>query len=120
MWYNNAPGLTRGSLPRYVIWLDIKTDNSGLSWFPERNEVVWQAVTIPAGTVGQTAKEVSFQVEVTPSFSQIGTPPVIVDNVWFRGRDTFTGGALSITGPSLTTYLPYDPQYKDQGGRVVQ
>ncbi len=109
-----------GFLPGYVKWLNVKSpENSGLTWFPERNEVVWQAGTIPLGTVGEVAKEVSFQVEIQPSFSQINTTPLVIDNIWFKGRDTFTGGTISITPASLTTYLPTDPDYKDQSGRVI-
>ncbi len=109
------------SLPSYVKWLNVKSpETAGLTWFPERNEVVWQAGNIPIGTVGQVAKEVSFQVEILPSFSQVNTTPVVVDNIWFKGRDTFTGGTISLTGAALTTHLPSDPEYSDQAGRVTQ
>lgn len=93
-----------GSLPSYVKWLNvISPSDASLQWFPERNEIVWQAGTIPAGTVGLTAKEVSFQVEVYPSYSQIGTNPIVVDNIWFKARDAFTGVNLSAGGVNLTT-----------------
>lgn len=111
-----------GSLPSYVKWLNvISPGGTDIRWIPERNEIVWYAGTIPPGTPGLTAKEVSFQVEVYPSYNQIGTAPIVVDNIWYKGVDVFTGVTLSSpSSQSLTTYLPLDPQFKSYDGKVIE
>ncbi len=103
-----------GTLPSYVTWLDqVSPATEGLTWIPEKNEVVWHIGDIPGGIAGQASREVAFRVGIVPSFSQIKQMPIIVNNISFKAKDAYTGKILSTNGLSLTTYLSTDPNIKD-------
>ncbi|MDQ3014438.1 MAG: hypothetical protein M3Q73_01080 [bacterium] len=111
----------RATLPSYVSWTGKTSPGSeNITWIPERNEVIWRVGDIPAGSTGQIAKEASFQVSLTPSFSQIGSLPDLVQNISLRVTDTFTSKPLTIGVPDLTTDLRADSRYTALDGTVRQ
>lgn len=111
----------RATLPSYVTWTGrISPAGENLTWIPERNEVIWRVGDIPAGSAGQIAKEASFQVSLTPSFSQIGSLPDLVQNISLRVTDAFTTRPLNIAVPDLTTDLRADSRYTAIDGTVRQ
>jgi hypothetical protein len=112
----------RGNLPSNVKWLNVVSPtNESVTWNPDQNEVVWRVGDLVAGT-GSTkpARQVSFQVELQPSVSQIGIIPDLVTNNRMTAIDSFTNATLSASTLSLTTRLPNDPNFTDQQSRVTQ
>ncbi|MCK5021650.1 MAG: hypothetical protein KAR54_00170, partial [Candidatus Pacebacteria bacterium] len=85
------------SLPSYVKWAgNISPRLENISFNPIGGEITWDVGDIRAGDgVSTIAKEVSFQVTLTPSLSQIGTAPILVDNISLEGVDDFTNKLIN-------------------------
>ena len=80
-------------LPSYVSWTGkINPPSEQVRYNPLGGEVVWSAGEVAAGTgVGTPPREVSFQVSMLPSLSQVGTSPVVVGEMTAKATDRFTG-----------------------------
>jgi hypothetical protein len=110
-----ADAKVKASLPSYVKFLN-KLSPSGekISYNPVGGEVVWTAGTISAGA----KKEVAFQISFTPSVSQLGMVPVLVNGSEFTAEDQFTGAVLRSTNAALTTRLTTDPNFDNGEDQV--
>lgn len=110
------------SLPIYVRWLDIVSPQTETITFNDATgDIVWDVGNVSQGAgVTKSAREVSFQVELTPSLSQVNAVPVLVSEARFTGRDTFTNTQVDARAQSIDISLPQDPQFNSQTqGRVV-
>jgi hypothetical protein len=110
------------NLPIYINWLGVITPTNESVQFNElTGQVSWNAGDISTG-VGSIspAREVAFQVSLTPSISQIDTSPTIVSEVEFSGRDTFTGSQIELTDNPVTTRLNGDPQVRSSETKVLK
>lgn len=87
-------------LPSYVRYTG--TAGTGVTYNPDTRTVTW---TIGDLAPGATATS-QFQIGFTPSTSQIGSAPVLVNEQAFSGVDRFTQQQVSATAPSLTSELP--------------
>lgn len=109
-------------LPPYVKWLD-KTSPSleKLVYDKGTGQVTWNIGNIQAGA-GRTsaAKEVSFQIAVQPSVSQIDTSPDLIGKATLTARDVFTGINVSSDANTLNTFLGSDPYFKGDFEKVVK
>ncbi len=98
----NSVGAAKATftLPSYVRFSGVA--DAGVTYNPDSRAVTW--------TVGdlQVAANSSatFQLGFTPSTSQQGTSPVLVNDQTFAGVDRFTGGQVYASAPALTTQLP--------------
>jgi hypothetical protein len=109
------------SLPPYMKWTGkISPINEDISYDSINNQITWNLGTIQAG-VGTTlpAKEVSFQVSLTPSLSQVGSSPDILNSAIITGTDSFTGTTITETKQVINTNIKTDPNMIDKGGVVV-
>ncbi|MFA6094500.1 MAG: hypothetical protein WC757_01265 [Candidatus Paceibacterota bacterium] len=111
--YNNVSGgLVSAELPEYVRWVGV-TSPSGeqVQFNPIGNKIQWTVGSVQAGA-GKTVspREVSFQVEITPSISQIGTTPILVRNMEIVGRDDFTGMPVGSSPKDSTVDISSDPK----------
>ncbi len=107
------------NLPSYVKWLGvISPTTENLTWNPDKNEVVWRVGDIPAGIDGQSAKEVAFQVQLTPGYNQVKTSPDVVNNIIFKATDSFVNFNFLQQNLKLTTFLQTDPKYGDSAAKV--
>ncbi len=90
-----------------------------ISYDEKTNMVTWNlgALSSEAG-FSTPAREVAFQVALTPVTSQIGTTPTLVTNIVFSGTDNSTGRVLNLTNSPLTTRMPTDPAFI-QGDDIV-
>jgi len=103
----------RASIPLYVTFLNnIYPSGESVSFDSQSGEILWNIGSIPAG-IGLTgpAKEVSFQVSLLPSVTQVGDAPTIISESVLRGLDTFTRVTLEDRTPSLSTILLQDPLF---------
>jgi len=111
-------------LPFHVEWTgNISPQNSEIIFNPVTRTVAWNAGVISAGAgFFLPAKEVAFQVSLTPSLNQVGSTVNLLENTSFIGTDTFTGTEISKNAPILTTNIITDPLSRSRSGigRVVQ
>ena len=115
-------GKVKMVLPSYIRWMGtVVPSEEKVSFNPVGGEVEWSVGDIYKG-IGYTreAKEVQFQIALTPSSSQIGSSAVLVDNIVFTGMDTFTDTEIKITGKQLTTRLKTDSKFKDGDDVVIK
>ncbi len=108
------------ALPAYVKWLkatspaaeDVSYDgNSGI--------VTWNIGNVGTYTLSSSRRrEAAFQVSITPSVTQVGQTPVLVNKSTLTATDNFTGTQLQSQQDNLTTRFSTDPAYQD-GNEIV-
>ncbi|MCD8527900.1 MAG: hypothetical protein LRY41_01020 [Candidatus Pacebacteria bacterium] len=101
------------TLPQYVTWNNrFSPASENITYNTVTREVRWSLGEIARGTGFETpAREVSFQVSLTPSVSQIGPQPVpLTSDVVIQGRDRFTNSLLQGNRREHTTQLLNDVQ----------
>jgi hypothetical protein len=98
----------------------IPTDED-IRYNPNTRQVFWNVGDLKAGVgVTSPAKEVSFQVGVTPSLGNLNRSVPLTQAIEVRGEDVFTGVSLIGTSNGLTSNLNGDPQFKVEDGNVVE
>jgi len=98
-------------LPSYVRWVGaIAPSGENISLNPIGGIITWNIGDISEGT----SKTVAFQIAITPSLSQVGTPPTLVGNQRIYGFDRFSRTNIEGSAPSLTTSA-----FPGAGGVVV-
>jgi len=110
------------TLPPYVSLMDsVSPAGSDLKFDEKTATLVWTAGDIPAGT-GRVlpAKDISFQVSLSPNLTQVNTAPVLVNSARVKAHDGFIDDDLSIEIPALTTNLSGDPQGKSGNEKVKE
>src|SRR3989344_1093477 len=97
------------TLPSYVRWIGSHAPASeSLSFNQTDGTFTWNIGDILPGTgIGSTTpRQLAIAIGFTPSTSQIGDQPVLVQNVTLRGLDAATGASISrTTAPNVTTNL---------------
>lgn len=109
-------------LPPNVRWTSFTSpDSEKISYDQSRGEILWDIGEIKSG-VGTTlpSREVSFQVAVIPSVSQIGSNINLVNEATISGLDAFTGVRVGEIKTPVTTNITSDPEYVENVGKVVQ
>ncbi len=113
---NIADTVVTATLPSYVTWVD-KTSGSGVVQYdPVQRIVTWEAGSVKANA----AAFASFQVELLPSKSQIGTTPVLVGEQRLRAEDLFTGEVVRAVSQAVTTEMSTETGHPKGNGRVVE
>ena len=96
-------------LPTYVRWIGShapRTENLTFNQFD--GTFTWDLgdVAAGAGVNGTQPRQIAISVGLTPSTSQIGEEPVLVQNVTLTGTDDSTGATITRTAvPDVTTNL---------------
>ncbi|MGD1003658.1 MAG: hypothetical protein ABR884_03745, partial [Minisyncoccia bacterium] len=100
-----STGLASTSLPTY---------NAGTG------EVTWTTPFIPAttGVIGPPVTAI-FQVRNTPAVNQVRQTVTLMGPTTLTATDVYTGAAVTVTAPAITTQLPNDPYANGQTGTVV-
>lgn len=123
--FNNVKDVTyKATLPSYVTWLG-KTypENSGaaVKYNPDTREISWTLGDMAPGTGFNTsAREFSYQVSISPSVSQVGQVPVVINAQRVAGSDTFTETIVEGNAPALGTNIESDPQFNLGMEKVVE
>jgi len=112
----------KASLPSYVRWLGVSSPlPEDISFNQVGGEIIWDVGSITAGKgVSSSAREVSFQVALLPSLSQLGSEPVLVKNISIEGEDSFTDTMIEYSVRDLTTRISTDPLFSIGKGEVVE
>ncbi|MEK7569293.1 MAG: hypothetical protein AAB500_00155 [Patescibacteria group bacterium] len=117
---NISKAQLRSSLPSWVKFLGpISPKDSDLTYNTQTREVVWNVGNIPKGAgISAGAVSISFQVGFTPSLSQVGTAPTIVNESVLTGHDDFANVDVRLQKGTLTTRLVGDSSFPP-GGDIV-
>jgi hypothetical protein len=120
--FNNINGaVVSANLPPNVTW----TGNTGsstenISYDPGTGEVTWNIGNMQSGVgLNSSPRQVSFQVAVTPSITQVGQELNLLNESTIRGTDVFTGAVVGENKDIITTNITSDPAYVDDIGKVV-
>ncbi|MEK7650105.1 MAG: hypothetical protein AAB367_04090 [Patescibacteria group bacterium] len=115
--------VVHATLPSYVKWRGVVDPPSGapITFNEATREVSWIPGNIPAGT-GTTnrAREVAFQIALTPSLPQVGQAVELVSAAKFEGRDSFADITITQISDRTTTSLRDDPRASREGGSVEE
>lgn len=119
---NISKAQVRATLPPWVRFVGpFSPSTEDLSYDASIKQIVWNIGGIPRGTnITGAGKEVSFQIEITPSLSQVGTAPVIINDTVLTGHDDFANVDVRVNKSSLDTRLLNDSNLPANGGRVVE
>jgi hypothetical protein len=115
---NNARVTAR--LGTNVKWVMSKSFSSeDISYDENTHSVTWNMGELVNGAgFSSPAREVAFQVVLTPSSGQVGLTPTLVSNITFTGSETIGSRTITVSHPSLTTRMPSDPAFI-QGDDIV-
>ncbi|MDE1925248.1 MAG: DUF11 domain-containing protein [Patescibacteria group bacterium] len=93
-------------LPAYMRYVP---GASGVSYDTGSRTVTWSLGDLNAGVgYSSAAKQVSFQVVLTPSASQVGSVPALTGEASLQGQDRFAQVGVSATAQAPTTALSGD------------
>jgi hypothetical protein len=120
---NNLSGATVvATLPPYIKWLDtVSSSAEKMSYDPNTSRITWSIGNVSAGAGSiSPAKEVSFQLSMLPSVSQIGEAPDLLSDSVLTARDAFTSTIVSSLFPAVSTKFSNDPYFKFETENVVK
>ena len=108
---NNSNNLENGrltaTLPQYVLWNNkVSPTSENYSYDEKTRRITWNIGNLSAG-VGNTSdpREISFNVTLFPSISQVGEKPNLLRDILFTARDTFAEADIEIIGRLPNTKL---------------
>ncbi len=109
------------TLPPWARFVgSISPPTEDLTYDDSSQQIIWNVGGIPPGTgITEAERNVSFQVELNPSLSQVGTLPAIINNTILTGHDDFANVDVTVNKTSLDTRLLNDPTFPGNGDRVV-
>ena len=103
------------TLPSYVRWLNKSEGKGSISFNETSRDITWKVSTIAP----QDSAQISFQVELKPSKSQVGTSPTVLGSQRMKATDRFTGTVLRASMDALSTKLSTEAGFKESDGEVV-
>lgn len=111
------------TLPAYVRWVGIYSPNTENVTFNQNDSTVtWDMGDIAAGAGlnGTPPRQAAIAIGFTPSASQIGQQPALLQGITFTGTDASTGGAISRSPADVTTNILGDPGFSSANATVVK
>ena len=119
---NISKGVIRSSLPSWMRFVGPASPSTeDLTFNASTKEIIWNIGRIARGTgLTEAGRSVSFQVVFTPSLSQLGTTPVIINDAFLTGHDDFATVDVRANRPYLRTTLDNDPAFPSGGGVVAE
>ncbi len=114
--------VVRAVLPSYISWENVySAATEDIRFDAASGEVIWRAGLIRSGTGYSTpARSVAFQVGLSPSITQVGSTPVLVQDASLSATDEVTGSTVEAQEEALTTELVTDPGFESGQERVVE
>jgi hypothetical protein len=105
-----------------VTWVGVASAPSeSVSYDDTSRTITWNLSTLASGTgFNSPARQVAVQVSITPSTGQVGSIPVLLNNIGLTGTDSFTSTPVSVSAPAVTTKISTDPQYVQGDETVVK
>jgi hypothetical protein len=111
----------RSTLPQWVRFTgNFYPQDENLTYDPSTREVTWDVGNVVKGVgISGKDKEVSFQIALLPSLSQVNTAPTIINDAVLTGYDDFANVNVRVNKPSLSTRLSSDLSFPASGDRVI-
>ena len=108
-------------LPPWVTFIGpISPSDENLTYNSSTKEIVWNADRIPKGAgITGASRSVSFQISFTPSLSQVGATPIIINDAILTGHDDFANVDIRVNKAGLNTKLDNDAAFPANGSIVV-
>ena len=110
-------------LPSYVRWVGIfSPDSENLTFNQNDSGVTWDIGNIEPGVGmdGALPRQSAIAIGFTPSTSQIGQEPPLLQDIKFSGVDSATGQTITRTVQSVTTNIIGDPGFSATNATVVR
>lgn len=108
-------GLVTFNLHQSADWTNQVAGDGSLEFNPVTKQAQWKVGDIRA----RERKQVQFQVRLTPTREQVGSPVSLIGEQELRATDRFTGVALRSTAPALRSELSLELGFARDNG-VVQ
>ena len=110
------------TLPQLVRFVGTTLPEDGsLKYNASTKEITWNVGNVPKGTgLSSSTREMSFQIAFTPSLSQAGTAPTLINEATLTGHDNFANVNVKVSKGLLTTRLFNDPDFPTGGDRVAE
>ncbi len=123
--FNNILGANvSATLPPNVNWEGYTSpDAEKIIYDKGTGEVVWNIGDMKSGIGpgGNSApRDVSFQVSITPSITQVGSQVVLLNEAMISGIDAFSGARVGEIKNPVTTNITSDQEYSDGVGQVIR
>lgn len=110
-------------LPPYVRWAGVYSPSSEKLIFNQLNgTVTWELGDVEAGVglSGTPPRQAAISIGFTPSTSQIGQQPVLLQHITFTGTDATTDAKVQKEGADVTTNILGDPGFSAANATVVK
>lgn len=110
-------------LPPYVRWVGIYSPGSeDLSFNHTDGTVTWNIGTIEqgVGSDGTLPRQAAIAIGFTPSTSQIGQEPILLQSIKLVGVDSATGSSVSRDVQNVTTNIIGDPGFSSTQATVIR
>ncbi len=121
---NTVSGASISStLPENVTWLGfVSPQSENVQYDTGSRTVTWNAGTLAAylGQNGQTPRQVSFQVALHPSVTDVNQAPTLLNPSALSATDNFTGATVYSSWGALTTRVSTDPGFQSGDDLVTQ
>jgi hypothetical protein len=112
----------KSTLPPWVSFVGhVSPASEDVTYNSSTKQITWNVDRIPKGTgITGAARTASFQISFTPSLSQVGTTPNIVNDAVLTGHDDFANVDVRVSKSALDARLDGDPTFPVSGGVVAQ
>lgn len=109
-----------GSLPLGVSWVgETSPVGESVKYDDQTRKLSWDIGFVRAGTgVSVPSRQISFQVKLVPSITDVGTVAGLVKNIVLRGLDTWSGSSRVLNLPPATTDMPKDAGFTNGQEKV--
>ncbi len=110
-------------LPPYVRWVGIYSPSSETVTFNQNDgTITWDIGTIAPGVGldGTTPRQTAIAIGFTPSTSQIGQEPSLIQNISLSGVDDATKSPITRSVKDVTTNIQGDPGFTSTNATVVK
>ena len=117
-----SKGKVRSSLPSWAKFVGpISPPGEDLSYNSSSKEITWNVGTIQKGAgVTSSSREAAFRIAISPSLSQLGTAPFMINEAVLTGHDDFANVDIRVSKQPLYTRLTNDPGFPVNGEIVVE
>lgn len=112
----------KSTLPPWITFVgSASPTGEDLIYNDSTREITWNVDRIPKGSsITGPARNVSFQVSLKPSLSQVGTIPLIINDAVLTGHDDFANVDIRVSKVGINTKLDNDVAFPAAGGIVIK
>lgn len=111
-----ANTVVKTTLPSYVRFTGAANpSNASVSYTEQTGELVWNVGELAS----YSSRSVAIQVGLTPTGTQVGQSPIVVESQILQGFDRYVQETIQVSAGAHTTVIETDPAYTGSQGTVV-